>query len=141
MKSELNKCNSVEIWQVKLMNGLVKKKQFYDRNSDSTQLLSSELLGSLLNKFKIVMDEKLKKNSNHLKKFLGNKNLNYFQELQIDEIKNIIQLGCYFNLPFNNVNGNLLQNSSNVLQLMLDIKKHKVSDNDLVTNLWNLLKN
>jgi hypothetical protein len=122
------------------MNGLVKKKQFYDKNPDATQLLSSEILGSLLNKFKIVMDKKFKKNCNHLKKFSLIKNLKYFQELQIDEIKNIIQLGCYFNLPLNNVNESPIQNSSNILQLMLDTKKHKLSDNDLVIYLWNLLK-
>lgn len=122
------------------MNGIVKKKLVYDKNSDTTQLLSLELLGSLLNRFKLVMDEKYKKQNNHLRKFLLEKNLNYFQDLQVDEIQNVTQLSCYFNLPLNIFKETPIVSPANILQLMLDTKKHKLGDNEFVMNMWNLLK-
>ena len=127
------------------MNALVKKQQKNDNTtSDNTALLSVEILNSLLIRFKMIMDERLKGCKAMLKNFLVEKNLNFLHECCASSVQDLVQLVVFFDLPLNYINEPLNLESINLIQFTFEIKNRlNVVDasSDFMIALWNILKN
>lgn len=145
IKNHNNFSNCSEIWQLKIMSELVKKKQATDNpQSDSSTLLSLEILDSLLKRFKMLMEEHLKLNKLLLRKFLMEENLSFLQDECVSTIQELFQLITFFDLPQNFMNEPLNLENVNFLQFMFEIKKKQATESldvDFAFNLWKLLKN
>lgn len=124
------------------MQALVKKLQMNEGTlGDSSALLSMELLNSLLMRFKMAMDEKLKQQKTLLRSFLIEKNLKFLCEQSANEIRELIQLVVFFNIPMNFLNETISLQNVNLLQFMFEMKKRQVQplSADVLRNLYKLL--
>lgn len=127
------------------MNALVKKQQAGEGISpDSSALLSMEMLNSLLIRFKVVMDERLKEQKSLLKRFLTEKNLNFLQDHCTASVQELMQLVVFFNLPMNFIDQSLNVDNVNIVQFMFEMKARQLAEPlpaDFLFILWKLLKN
>jgi hypothetical protein len=126
------------------MNTLVKKQQFSESSPpENTSVLSMEVLKSLLMKFRMLMDEKLREHKLMLKSFLIESKTSFLQEHCPESIPELVRLAVFYDLPMNFLNEPLNLENVNLLQFMFEIKKRKVSQHlssDFIVNLWNVLK-
>lgn len=107
-------------------------------------LLSTEILNSLLMRFKMVMDKRYKERKLLLRNFLVEKNLNFLQELCTSTIQELLQLVVFYDLPLNFFSEPLNLDNVNLIQFMFEIKKRQTAEpqgEDFILNLWNLLRN
>lgn len=138
---ENSSCTSIDIWQVKIMNGIAKRKSFSDKSSENSQLISSEHLRSLLNRIKIRMDKKLIAYRSQLKKFASGCELNMFKGLSSHDTQTITNLICFYNLPTSILNVNSFVRPVNPLQFINEMKKlRNMSENDVLLQLWKFLE-
>lgn len=125
------------------MNALVKKQQSHAvTSSDSSALLSQELLSSLLMRFEMEMEKRFKEQKLLLRTFLAESNLNYLQELCDSSVKELVQLVVFYDLPLNLFNNAIDFGSFNLFKFMFEIKNRQAepSDVDFQMNLWSLLE-
>lgn len=144
MKYDKSSSSCTDIWQLKIMSSLVKKQQKIENGSDNTALLSMEILNSLLTRFKMIMDGKLKKRKPMLRNFLAEKNLSFLQERCVASIQELVQLIVFFDLPLNFFNEPLNLSNINIIQFMYEIKNRFTNvelSADFMITLWNILKN
>lgn len=144
MKYDKSSSSCTDIWQMKIMSSLVKKQQKIEGGSDNTALLSMEILNSLLTRFKMIMDGKLKKRKPMLRNFLAEKNLNFLQERCVASIQELVQLVVFFDLPLNFFNELLNLENINIIQFMYELKNRFTNvelSADFMITLWNILKN
>lgn len=123
------------------MNAIVKK---LETSPPEAVLLSTEIINSLLMRFKIVMDRRFKERKLLLRSFLLEKNLTFLQELCPAAIQELLQLVVHYDLPLNFLSEPLNLENVNLIQFMFEIKKRQFGDpqrEDFILNLWNLLKN
>lgn len=123
------------------MNALVKK---LETSPPDVALLSTEILNSLLMRFKMVMDRRFKERKVLLRSFLVEKNLNFLQELCSVAIQELLQLVVFYDLPLNFLQESLNLDNINLIQFMYEIKKRQTSEpqgEDFILNMWNLLRN
>lgn len=144
MKYDKHSSSCTDIWQLKIMNSLVRKQQKSEGGSDNTALLSMEILNSLLTRFKLIMDGKLQERKPMLRSFLAEKNLNFLQDRCVASIQELVQLVVFFDLPMNFINEPLNLDNTNIIQFMFEIKnRFNTADisADFMITLWNVLKN
>jgi hypothetical protein len=123
-----------DVWQMKIMNALAKK----------LETLYTEILNSLLMRFKMIMDKRFKERKLLLQSFLVEKNLNFLQECCAVTIQEILQLVVFFDLPLNFLSEQLNFDNVNLIQFMFEIKKRQLAEpkgEDFFMNMWNLLRN
>lgn len=123
------------------MNAIVKK---LETSPPEAALLSTEIINSLLMRFKIVMDRRFKERKLLLRSFLVETNLTFLQELCPAAIQELLQLVVHYDLPLNFLSEPLNLENVNLIQFMFEIKKRQIADpqrEDFILNLWNLLKN
>lgn len=144
VKYDKGSSSCTDIWQLKIMNSLVKKQQKNEAGTDNTALLSMEILNSLITRFKIVMEGKLKKRKPMLSSFLAEKNLNFLQDRCVASIQELVHLVVFFDLPLNFISEPLHLDNINIIQFMFEIKNRFDTADlsaDFMITLWNILKN
>lgn len=127
------------------MNALVKKQQISEGSTvESGALLSNEVLNSLLVRFKMIMQQRMKDRKYLLRNFLVEKNLNFLQDYCAPSIQELVQLAVFFDLPLNFLPDPLNLTNVSLVQFMFEIKKRQIANppsTDFILNLWNLLSN
>ncbi|CRK87591.1 CLUMA_CG001388, isoform A [Clunio marinus] len=134
-------CSS-DIWQMKIMNELIKKQQANNGASDSSSLLSLEILNSLLMRFKMLIDKKFFERKSSIRQFLMKKDLNFLQDSCFQSVNELMQLVIFYDLPLNYINETLDLSNINLFQFMFEIKKrqHDSTSTEFFLNLWKILK-
>lgn len=124
------------------MSALVKKQQASE--TDSTTLLSIEILNSLLMKFKMLMDKNVVQRKPLLRNFLLEKSLNFLQEFCAPAIQELMQLVIFYDLPMNFHSEQLNLENVNFIQFLAEIKERQgleTTSAEFILNLWRLLRN
>lgn len=125
---------SSDLWQIKILNSLIKKRHFHENVVDnSSLLLAPELLNSLLIRLKMKLNEKLSQNKDLLKKILTEGNLTFLESLELSKVEELMQLANY--TDFQPVRFN---NEMNLLKFIFEYKKHRINHQeiDFISNLW-----
>lgn len=144
VKTQKNFSNCTDIWQIKIMNALVKKQQSYvGTSSDSWALLSLELLNSLLMRFEMEMEKRFKVHKLPLRNFLVQPNLMFLHDYCESLVQELIQLVVFYDLSLNFFSNDIDVSSLNLFKFMFELKNRQnaaLPDVDFQMNLWNLLK-
>jgi hypothetical protein len=136
-----NHRSCIDVWQLKIIAAIVKK---LENSSPDAAILSTEILNSLLMRFRMAMDRQFNDRKLLLRNFLLEKNLNFLQELCPSVVHELLQLVVFFDLPLNFVKEPLNLDNVNLIQFMFGMKKRQGMEgqrDDFVLNLWKLLKN
>jgi hypothetical protein len=136
---------SIDLWQVKILNCLMRKRHFEENlNGDpNSLLLSPELLNSLLVKIRMQLNDAISTHKELLKKLIHEQNLNFIEKLDMASAEQLLQLATYTDLPLNMSNDSQDISQMNLLQFVFEFKKHQLHhhETDFISNLWKIMKN
>lgn len=110
-------------------------------NNDITALISAEILSSLLQRFKMAIDEKLKSSKKLLRRVLVEKEVKFLQEYSLRDLRELVQLMIFYGVHLGFISEPLNLANVNIIQFMFEIKNRiSAQDPDFAIDLWKILK-
>lgn len=133
-----NLLKSTDLWQIKILNVLMKKRHFQDilPTDFGSLLLAPELLNSLLIKIKMMLERELLKHKAMLKRLSNEANLNFLQSFDLTSIHRLMQLANYTDLPLQLGTPSPM----NLIQFLIGFRSQCYHyETDFISNIWKII--
>lgn len=124
LRRNLAQPSTADVWQLKIIAAMLHRQR-----TGNVQLLSSEIVGSLLKRFAVRMDEAAQMHRAQLKQFLFATSCGFLMHYDPAKLAHVAALLTFYDLPLGGMS--LLQTSNvaqlNYLKLMLALSPLRLS--------------
>ncbi|XP_058442829.1 anaphase-promoting complex subunit 1 isoform X2 [Malaya genurostris] len=121
-------CNSTELWQFRILAAIIARRKAI---SESDLLLSQDMLQSLVDRIKLIMENMMKENLQLIRRCIveqpvGHKLFEMLSQLSSDERLRVSKLITFYDLPINIFNNGILKTliKTDYLQIVFGLKEH-----------------